>query len=418
MKLVVKKNGNLLILAFFFGMLASLFNIEQLQWIDELVGICSIVYIIYYCVAGHKGLNKFASGYAVWMIAMILFGFVGNLLHYKYSYGIVYVLEDAFLFAKPFIIFLATYLAVDHQDITSYVFNAIRNLSRYLVYFVFACLVFSYATNNSLMLSQSDWVPIPQLPFFVFFVGRPAPLAATVGVMYLLFLTDLENNKYRVCRIMCIFILFFAQSGMGYGILLLGIFVALFKLKRPLKRYSIVLIILVVIIIEWKDLSSYLLSGTAARSVLFGYSFKILKRFFPFGSGFSTYGGTIAGHQYAKLYMEYGFDKVWGLTPVIDQENNFLYDTYYPQVLAQLGAIGTITFVGIFVYWFKAFNNLDGNQSMRGPLLYGIFSIIIMNTGQGAFGGLYGMLIMVAMAVTFRMATVKEKKEDYVYIIE
>lgn len=418
MKLVVKKNGNLLILAFFLGMLASLFNIEQLQWIDELVEICSIAYIIYYCVASHKGLNKFASGYVGWMIAMILFGFVGNLLHYKYSYGIIYILEDAFLFAKPFIIFLATYLAIDRQDIISYVFNAIRNLSSYLVFFIFACLVFSYATNSSLMLNHSDWVPIPQLPFFVFFAGRPAPLAATVGVMYLLFLTDLENSKYRVCRIMCILILFFAQSGMGYGILLLGIFVALFKLKKPLRWYSIIVIILVVIIIEWDDLSSYLLSGTAARSVLFRDSFKILKRFFPFGSGFSTYGGTIAGHHYAKLYIEYGFDRVWGLTPIVDQENNFLYDTYYPQVFAQLGAIGTVTFVGIFIYWFKAFNNLKGIQSMRGPLLYGTFSIIIMNTGQGAFGGLYGMLIMVAMAVIFRIATEEEKEESYVYNIE
>lgn len=418
MKIVIKKNGNLLILAYLLGMLVSLFNIKQLQWFDELIEICSVVYLLYYFCVSHKRLDKFTNGYVGWLLGLLLFGFLGNLLHYNYSYGIIYILEDAFLFVKPFVVFLATYLALNRQDITSYVFKSIRTISCYLIYLVFLGLVIAYATNSSSMLSSSDWVPIPQLPFFVFFAGRPAPLAATVGVMYLLFLTDLENNKYRVCRIMCILILFFAQSGMGYGILLLGIFVALFKLKKPLKWYSIILIILVVIIAEWNDLSGYLLSGTAARSVLFGDSFKILKRFFPFGSGFSTYGGTIAGHHYAKLYIEYGFDRVWGLTPIVDQENNFLYDTYYPQVFAQLGAIGTVTFVGIFVYWFKAFNNLKGTQSMRGPLLYGIFSIIIMNTGQGAFGGVYGILIMVAMAVTFRRATEEEKKEGYVYNIE
>lgn len=412
MKLVVKKNGNLLIIAFFLGMLASLFNIEQLQWIDELVEICSIAYIIYYCVASHKGLNKFASGYVGWMIAMILFGFVGNLLHYQYSYGIVYVLEDAFLFAKPFIIFLATYLAVEHQDITSYVFNAIRNISSCFVYFIFACLVFSYATNNSLMLRSSDWVPIPQLPFFVFFTDSPAPFAAVIGVMYLLFLTDLNSSKYKICRIMCVIILFFTQSGMAYGILLLGIFWGIIKLRKPLKWYSISLIILFTIAIEWNDISGYLLSGTSARSILFRDSFVTLKRFFPFGSGFSTYGGTIAGHKYAKLYIDYNFNNVWGLSSVIDPANNFLFDTYYPQVFAQLGAVGTIAFIGIFVYCFKAFNNLKGCQFMRAPLLYGILSILIMNTGQGTFGGGYGMLIMMAIAVVFRMSDIDQKQGE------
>ena len=105
-----------------------------------------------------------------------------------------------------------------------------------------------------------------------------------------------------------------------------------------------------------------------------------------------------------KLYLEYGFNAIWGLSPWLDPINNYLYDTYYPQIIAQLGTIGTLAFIFYFIYLFKKFNTGIIDNNLRAPLLFGIFSILIMSTGQGAFGGIYGMLIMITLGVIFRVA--------------
>lgn len=404
--MTINKKGNFIIIAFIVEMIIALFNIQQLQLqsLDEISEIFALVYLFLFLVTKANEIDSFTKIYVAFLLAMVASGLIGNVLHDNYSYSWLYTFEDVFLFLKPFVFFLVAYLAVRDKETSNYVFNVIKRVSQILIYAIFLVLLYAYITKSTILLRTSSWVPFPQIPFFVFFVGTAAPFAAIVGVLYILCLSDLEERGFKLARIMCIIILLSTQSGMGFGILIFGVLFSIFKLKKRMPWYYILLLGIIAVIAEWNDISGYLLSNISARSILFRNSFLVLKRFFPFGSGFSTYGSTIAAQHYSKLYLEYGFNAIWGLNPWLDPINNYLYDTYYPQIIAQLGTIGILAFIFYFIYLFKKFNTGIIDNNLRAPLLFGIFSILIMSTGQGAFGGIYGMLIMITLGVIFRVA--------------
>ena len=72
-------------------------------------------------------------------------------------------------------------------------------------------------------------------------------------------------------------------------------------------------------------------------------SLKILRDYFPLGSGMGTFASYGAAEYYSPLYYKYDLDGIWGLTP---ENPMFLADAFYP-TLAQYGIVGVILF-GIF----------------------------------------------------------------------
>ena len=69
-------------------------------------------------------------------------------------------------------------------------------------------------------------------------------------------------------------------------------------------------------------------------------SIEILADYFPFGSGFATYGTFASGVHYSDIYAQYGMDNIYGLTK---SYYSFVADTYYPS-LAQFGVVGVCLF--------------------------------------------------------------------------
>jgi hypothetical protein len=83
-----------------------------------------------------------------------------------------------------------------------------------------------------------------------------------------------------------------------------------------------------------------------ARYMLYITAPEILKDYFPFGSGFASYGTYASGLYYSDIYMKYGLDGVWGMTK---SYTSFIADTYYPS-LAQFGVAGILLYITFWVY--------------------------------------------------------------------
>lgn len=83
-----------------------------------------------------------------------------------------------------------------------------------------------------------------------------------------------------------------------------------------------------------------------ARYVLYANAPNILQDYFPFGSGFASYGTYASGLYYSDIYAEYGIDGVWGMTK---NYYSFIADTYYPS-LAQFGIAGIFLYLTFWIY--------------------------------------------------------------------
>jgi hypothetical protein len=115
-----------------------------------------------------------------------------------------------------------------------------------------------------------------------------------------------------------------------------------------------------------------------ARYVLYQTAPEILHDYFPFGSGFASYGSFASGLYYSHIYVDYGIDGVWGMTK---SYYSFIADTYYPS-LAQFGVAGILLYITFWLYilrktwlFFEKTNDLH------------YFTIIILIVGFFAIEG-------------------------------
>lgn len=66
----------------------------------------------------------------------------------------------------------------------------------------------------------------------------------------------------------------------------------------------------------------------------------------PFGAGLGRWGSSPAATDYSPLYTQFGFNKIYGLSP---DKPQFLNDTQWPGILGETGWAGALLFLGAIV---------------------------------------------------------------------
>jgi hypothetical protein len=79
-----------------------------------------------------------------------------------------------------------------------------------------------------------------------------------------------------------------------------------------------------------------------ARFALYRGSFEIARDYLPLGGGLGRFGSWMSRQEYSPLYSQYGLDTVRGLKP---ESPTAATDTFWPQILGELGAIGLLGYV-------------------------------------------------------------------------
>jgi hypothetical protein len=126
----------------------------------------------------------------------------------------------------------------------------------------------------------------------------------------------------------------------------------------------------------------------SARKALYLFGFIIAIKEFPFGVGFGRYGSWTAREHYSPVYLEYDLDKIYGL---YSQDPKWATDTYWPSILGELGIIGSLLFITIFVYLilyiykgYKTIQKSDFKVFLLFALLV-IFQSLIESLGEQVF---------------------------------
>lgn len=116
-------------------------------------------------------------------------------------------------------------------------------------------------------------------------------------------------------------------------------------------------------------------------------SFKIASDYFPFGSGMGTFGSlaSITG-DYSQVYIDYGVSKIGLNSPEAVKRGYFtLLDTYWPHILAELGFLGVMLFLTLWLFPLISTSHLVRNcrePTIRGLGFY-IITIILIMSNEG-----------------------------------
>lgn len=390
-------------------LLSALFQIDSLQILDEVVGMLSF-FLIGWVIIKDRKVSLSLAKLVVLLIILVLIGLLSACASKKY-YKFIYVIEGMFQFLKPFLIFTAAYLSFYSSRCIDTVFNFSVKFVKIMTVIMFLAMVYGYFTDNSIMIKHSAWVPFSQFGYYVFYSKYPAFLAVIIGAFLMILKAENQNkNNLPYIGMNCI-MLVATQS--GTGILMLIIFIVFFIMKNDykIKTWQIVIIGFLCIIAAVGEIQTYLLDDTAARSRLLRYAFVTAVRYFPLGSGFSTFGSATAAKHYSQLYYDYGFQHMWGLSSNGNDGVDFLNDSYYPMIIGELGFIGLTIFIIFMTLLFLKFNNVPKGSSERYSLLFGLLTLMIIGFSQGGLSSIIGAVYM----IVFALLSCRAERSKYVW---
>lgn len=368
-------------------MLSDLFGIKELGLFDEAMGILFFVLVLLNILERRGKIEGKTNQYMMLcMVGMGIIGWLGNYINpIQNDYKVA--LNGMYLVLKQYIFGLYLFLSAKKMA-TSRLYLFLLKLSKCMLAVLFLCS----CLNLFVDIGMSG--PNGEFCFLAKFGG-------TVGCWIILFLSicysDLESNRL-IWFVLATITMFFSQSGLGIlGIGLLVLVYIFLEKQKQFHWYYMIPIAFVGIWISWEEISMYLLDSTAPRAKLLIYSFVTAFEYFPIGAGFSTYASSMAVSNYSKLYYLYGFNKQFGMS----KENAYyLMDSYYPMIIGELGALGTVVF-GVMIWSiFKSIIEISDKLIKNGALyLFAFLLIAGLGFGTGSSWGCAVYILIPLMVI-------------------
>ena len=269
------------------------------------------------------------------------------------------------------------------------------------------CLVFWFL----LLLMGLGKAVEPRILFHL--MGHPAYYAAAVVCVSLCYLYCSKfTNLDKITFVALLSIGLISGRSKFYGFFALATFITFYfsnikQFKLDAKNIMIILLTIVAVLFVarekiyfyfYQTLTSEVDKDMIARYVLYATAPQILIDYFPFGSGFASFGTFSSGVYYSSIYSKYGIDGVWGMSK---DHYNFIADTYYPS-LAQFGIVGIILYITFWIYiLMKAikFHKRTYNMKCLSMVLMIIGFFIIEGTTDSTFTTHRGFFVLMLLGL-------------------
>lgn len=179
-----------------------------------------------------------------------------------------------------------------------------------------------------------------------------------------------------------------------------------FKKHKKLSTWIIIIGIIMVIIVGQYQIHEYLLNEDSPRHLFIKYAIKTANNYFPFGSGFATYGSDQAARVYSRLYYQYGFNKLNGMNP---DNPAFLSDTFWPMAIGQFGWVGSILYAIVYLRAFLTLNNDKFSNEKRAFVYACYLQYMIHAIGSAILSSSAGMIGFMGLALVTELDESQEK---------
>lgn len=190
------------------------------------------------------------------------------------------------------------------------------------------------------------------LRVYSFIFGTPGIVANTVLFIISLLLMECalkpgKGNRIWLAMAEMLLILVIKSRSLILAMVFAALYVSLIIEKKHSLLYRGALILAAAGVIGYPQFEKYFVNGVAVnaghapRLLFLEGGIQLFKEYFPFGTGFGTFGSSSAAKYYSQLYYNLGFDELEGMSP---SDPKCLNDTFWPMILAQLGLFGAIAY--------------------------------------------------------------------------
>ncbi len=376
-----------------------------IDYMDEIVVLFLFFYLLKYIFFRKN--RKLGLDIKIYGVAVLFY------LAYSISIssnGIPYIFLDVFTQSKPYIAFFSVYytakqLSSKQKKVISRISILLFITTIFAVLFSLLAVSFEQGISKFFVHPSKFYSALILIGLTYLFVNpKKRSVEIVTLIIFSLGLVSLKGKMFG----------FYAASILGYIMINKGI-----KIKFSLKNISALVISLSAIIYAAREkMLFYFLDTSAsehalARPVMYVSSFSVLNDYFPFGSGFASFGTSASSLSYSKIYYQYGLDYVWGLSPEYPE---FITDTYYPS-LAQFGYVGIILFLLFWLVNIKRLNILSKDIKFTNNYLIGallLCYIFIESVADAAFTnnrGVYAMFLFALVINDFQQKDEKTTRE-------
>ena len=366
----------------------------MIGYCDEVLTLFMAMYIIMLFLKGK--LYRCDSNIVVLLIVFTVYGLLSNIYSgMAYNWNSAFL--DAFLQWKIFVGFLVgKYISMKYSD--DYVVNSIVKLCKVLLVIGAICGIISLFVDIGMAsYSANQRFGIPAY-YFVF--GNSGRYGIIVACELLFILRKYEGKRVIVYEMLALLNMLLTTKGAVYIIFVFYIVLKfIFKKKNENAKIdfkSMIVLGLAGISALTYQISSYLLDNTAPRALLIKYGFVTAKKYFPFGSGFATYGSSEAAKHYARLYEQYGWSNKWTLGK---SNGEALNDNYFATIIGETGYFGLIIFLSAFFSIFKQINAIRCNYKVKAMCMSIFIDLFVCFIATGITKSSIGMMAFLILGM-------------------
>lgn len=354
--------------------------ITPIRYFDEILALLIFPIIIIDMIKKRKEeiiVNKDSFVIIICLIMLVITGLYSNL---KYNYQpIGIVLSDLLLVLKFFLVYFLSKKLWNYDFIKKYNTNILKHLKVII-------MIFLLLTIGNYLLDIFPGEIRYGIKSNQLFYEHPTYLAAvcTFLLSFLILLSKKIVTKYSLI----LFLLILTTMRFKAIGATVAIIIALLYIRLSNKKLSIVKLAIIgclIIVVTYNQISFYFFDVEgSARSELLKTSIEIAKDYFPFGTGFATYGSYYSSISYSFIYYIYNLSGIYGLSP---NNPSFITDSFWPMILGQFGVLGTILYLICLV---KIYNYIKLTFKLPNKKIYiskiiCMLYLIISSTSETAF---------------------------------
>ncbi len=361
--------------------------ISPMKYFDELLAIIIFpIAAIYF--AWNKGKAKVMKGDIYILILMLILTCAGLYSNFRYKYQpFSAAIQDILLVWKFYLAYFTSKV----------LFSSLKNNVTLKMVLNINCKLITLALFGLSILDYAlDIFPSERkygLRVLHLFYSHPTFFACVcIFLLALLIYSDVKKDKKTYIYIAMLLImntLTFRAKAMAMSAIAIFLYIYMVKLNKKITvTFGIVMCILALFIAADKISYYFFEIDRSARQQLLEQAIYIARDYFPFGTGFGTYGSNASKELYSPIYYMYNLNTVWGLSEKYDF---FISDSFWPMILGQFGVIGFVSYVFGLIIFFRRIqknHNKEDNSIYFSAMLLFLY-LVIASTAESAFVNSY-----------------------------
>ena len=313
------------------------------------------------------------------------------------------IIVDAFGIVKNHIIFVTIIFGVPNAKMHKIIRALIPLIKLYII------IIFLFGVINFFLdIGMSNGIRYG-VRAYQFLFTNPAMVGITM-IVCIAFL-DYVHYKGIIRYLAFISMIMTLRAVVCMSIVIYVAITLFFKFSKKIRWYHVMLLLIIGLFIGWQMVGEfYIVDEQSNRFLLLKYGYVVFKRYFPFGSGFASYGSQMAYTYYSPLYREFGFLNHWGLNLTYGGTAN---DNFWPMIIAQFGVIGIII-IGLVLYNELYIVNCSTTDKFakRGVLLI-FFSLLFSTLASADLTGIAGTIRYLGLAIIVRALLYEKNNENF-----